>query len=55
MAISGKQDSCATFISQFENIEFYEEAEEIAKVKKWDVDREVASGKKASRKKKDKR
>lgn len=29
MAISGKQDSCATFISQFENIEFYEEAEEI--------------------------
>ena len=29
MSIVGNQDSCATFISQFENIEFYERGEEI--------------------------
>ena len=29
MAITGNKDSCATFISQLENVEFYEQAEEI--------------------------
>ena len=29
MAITGNKDSCATFLSQFPNIEYYERAEEI--------------------------
>ena len=29
MAIAGDKDSCATFLSQFQNIEYYERAEEI--------------------------
>jgi len=29
MSIAGNQDSCATFLSQFKNIEYYERAEEI--------------------------
>ena len=28
MAIAGNKDSCATFIGQLENVEYYEEAEE---------------------------
>ena len=29
MSIAGNQDSCATFLSQFQNIEYYERVEEI--------------------------
>ena len=29
MAITGNKDSCATFVGQLENVEFYEQAEEI--------------------------